>query len=33
VRSHDGGWWALPGTTAADGAGMLGVMARTGLVR
>ena len=33
VRSQDGGWWALPGTTAADGAGMLGVMARTGLVR
>jgi hypothetical protein len=33
VRMHDGGWWALPGTSAADGAGMLGVMARTGLVR
>lgn len=33
VRSHERGWWALPGTTAADGAGMLGVMARTGLVR
>jgi hypothetical protein len=32
VRSTDGGWWALPGTTAADGAGMLGVMARTGIV-
>lgn len=33
VRMNDGGWWALPGTSAADGAGMLGVMARTGLVR
>lgn len=33
VRMQDGGWWALPGTSAADGAGMLGVMARTGLVR
>jgi len=33
VRAQDGGWWALPGTSAAEGAGMLGVMARTGLVR
>lgn len=33
VRTEDTGWWALPGTSAADGAGMVGVTARTGLVR
>lgn len=33
VRAEDSGWWALPGTSAADGAGMVGVTARTGLVR
>lgn len=33
IRSPDGGWWALPGTAAADGAGMVGVTARTGLIR
>jgi len=33
VRAEDTGWWALPGTSAADGAGMVGVTARTGLVR
>jgi len=33
VRAEDTGWWARPGTSAADGAGMVGVTARTGLVR
>jgi hypothetical protein len=33
VRTEDTGWWALPGTSAADGAGMVGVTARTGIVR
>jgi hypothetical protein len=32
VRAQDTGWWALPGTSA-DAAGMLGVTARTGIVR
>jgi hypothetical protein len=32
VRGADAGWWALPGTSAAD-LTMLGVTARTGLVR
>jgi len=31
LRGQDTGWWALPGTSAADG--MVGVTARTGLVR
>jgi hypothetical protein len=31
LRSQDTGWWALPGTSTADG--MVGVTARTGLVR
>lgn len=31
LRSEDTGWWALPGTSTAEG--MLGVTARTGLVR
>lgn len=33
VRTLDAGAWALPGTSAADGLGMLGVSARTGLAR
>lgn len=33
VRSRDSGWWAMPGTTTADGPGAVGVMARTGLIR
>jgi hypothetical protein len=33
VRTEDTGWWALPGTSTADGMGMVGVTARTGLVR
>jgi hypothetical protein len=32
ARSVDGGWWSMPGT-ATDGASMVGVGARTGLVR
>lgn len=32
-RTLDAGAWALPGTSAADGLGMLGVSARTGLAR
>ena len=31
MRSPETGWWALPGTSTADG--MVGVAARTGLVR
>jgi hypothetical protein len=31
LRSQDSSWWALPGTSTADG--MVGVTARTGLVR
>lgn len=31
LRSEETGWWALPGTSTADG--MVGVTARTGLVR
>jgi hypothetical protein len=31
LRSPETGWWALPGTSTADG--MVGVTARTGLVR
>ncbi len=31
LRSQDSDWWALPGTSTADG--MVGVTARTGLVR
>lgn len=31
LRSQDTGWWALPGTSTADG--MVGVTARTGVVR
>lgn len=32
ARSVDGGWWSMPGT-ATDGASMVGIGARTGLVR
>jgi hypothetical protein len=32
ARSVDGGWWSMPGT-ATDGASMVGVGARTGLLR
>jgi hypothetical protein len=32
ARSVDGGWWSMPGT-ATDGSSMVGVGARTGLVR
>lgn len=32
ARSVDGGWWSLPGS-ATDGSSMVGVGARTGLVR
>ena len=32
MRSTETGWWSLPGT-ATDGSGMVGVMARTGVVR
>jgi hypothetical protein len=32
ARSAEGGWWSMPGT-ATDGASMVGVGARTGLVR
>jgi len=32
IRSADGGSWAMPGSLNADGLGMLGVMARTGVV-
>jgi hypothetical protein len=31
LRSPERGWWALPGTSTADG--MVGVTARTGIVR
>jgi hypothetical protein len=32
ARSVDGGWWSMPGT-ATDGSSMVGVGARTGLLR
>jgi hypothetical protein len=32
MRSVETGWWSLPGTST-DGSSMVGVMARTGLVR
>lgn len=32
ARSVDGGWWSMPGT-ATDGSSMVGIGARTGLVR
>jgi hypothetical protein len=32
MRSVETGWWSLPGNST-DGSSMVGVMARTGLVR